>query len=306
MQKTLKSAVTFKGVGLHKGADVTLTVRPAAAEHGVWFKRTDVKDKDAMIAAHWANVRQLPLCTTLVNADDVSVATVEHLMAGLAGCGINNALIEVDGLEVPILDGSSVEYVQAFIKAGTVEQNAPVRTIEILKPIRVADGDAWATLEPHPEMQLDFEIDFPDQAIGKQTKSLAMANGAFVRELCNSRTFCRNSDVEHMRAQGLALGGTLDNAVVVDGAKVLSPSGLRHSDEPVRHKMLDALGDLALAGAPIRGRYVGHRAGHSLTNSLLRELFATPGAFRIVECDKGAAKRLPGAGIKPKDLLAFA
>ncbi len=229
-------------------------------------------------------------------------------MAALSGCGVQNALIEIDGPEVPVLDGSSAQFVKAIVAAGLQRLDAPVRAIEILMPIEVSNGLATARLEPAESLHIDFHIDFADQSevIGRQNKTLNMANGAFVRELSDSRTFCLEKDVETMRNAGLALGGTMENAVVVDGDSVLSPGGLRHDDEAVRHKMLDALGDLALAGAPLLARYTGHRAGHALTNKLLHKLFTTPGAYRMVTCDKSMASRLPGVGVHHKDLPIIA
>ncbi|MEM6898051.1 MAG: UDP-3-O-acyl-N-acetylglucosamine deacetylase, partial [Pseudomonadota bacterium] len=188
---------------------------------------------------------------------------------------------------------------------GLRSQNVPTRAIQMLAPVEVHEGEAWARLEPADGFAMDFGIDFADAAIGRQHKALNLANGAFVHELSDSRTFCRQSDVDDMRANGLALGGTLTNAVVVQGDAILSPGGLRHGDEPVRHKMLDAVGDLALAGAPILGRYVGHRAGHGITNLLLRELFRDPTNFVMVECDADIASRLPGAGVTRADAGAL-
>ena len=306
MQNTLKSAATFQGPGLHTGRDVRLTVRPAAPYHGIWFKRTDVAIGDPMIPALWDSVNRSPLCTKLENLSDVSVSTVEHLMAALAGCGVHNALIEIDGPEVPILDGSAAPFVRGFLARGIQRQAAPVQAFKVLKTVTVEQGDARATLSPSRSLRIDFEIDFADQAIGHQFKSLNMANGSFVRELSDSRTFCRQSDVDDMHANGLALGGTLDNAVVVNGTEVLSPGGFRHADEAVRHKMLDALGDLALAGAPILGYYYGVRAGHSLTNTLLRAMFDTPGAVGMVECDQAMIARLPGTGVVWDEVPAVA
>ncbi|KIN64602.1 UDP-3-O-[3-hydroxymyristoyl] N-acetylglucosamine deacetylase [Sulfitobacter noctilucicola] len=298
MQTTIKSPVSFDGKGLHSGAPATVTVRPAGAHHGIWFKRTDVSLGDRLIPARWDCVNRSPLCTKLENAAGLSVSTVEHLMAALAGCGIHNALIEIDGPEVPILDGSAVPFVRSFMQRGIRRLAAPVMAFEVLKTVTVTEGDATATLSPSDTMRIDFEIDFADAAIGHQKKSLVMNNGSFARELCDSRTFCRQADVVAMQANGLALGGNSgENAVVFDGDRVVSPGGLRYADEPVRHKMLDALGDLALAGAPMIGHYTGIRAGHSLTNTLLRKLFATPGAVRLVECDGAMAQRLPGYGL---------
>ncbi len=306
MQKTLKSQVVLSGVGLHSGKTVTLRIHPAPVQTGIWFRRVDVTGQDPFVAAHWDLAQHSPLCTKLVNHDGVYVSTVEHLMAGLAGCGISNALVEIDGPEVPILDGSAHEFVAAFLDAGVIEQSEPVQAIRILKEVRVGNDDAWARLTPDDMLTMAFEIDFADAAIGHQKKSLALANGAFVHELCDSRTFCSNSDVETMWANGLALGGTLSNAVVFEGSDVLSPGGLRHSDEPVRHKMLDALGDLSLAGAPILGHYDGYKAGHTLTNMLLRALFDQPDAFCYVTCDAQTAARLPGADVTASDVRQIA
>ncbi|NJM84658.1 MAG: UDP-3-O-acyl-N-acetylglucosamine deacetylase [Tabrizicola sp.] len=302
MQNTLKSAATFAGLGLHSGAKVRMVVRPASADYGIWFRRMDVVDRDPMVQAHWDGVVPSKLCTLIENADGVHVSTIEHVMAALAGSAIHNALIEIDGPEVPILDGSAVPFVEGFLAKGIREQAAPVRAIRVLKPVEVRDGDALARLEPAEMLEIDFQIDFEEAAIGRQSRRLNMANGAFVRELSDSRTFCLQSDVDMMREKGLALGGTLENAVVFDAGQVLSPGGLRHSDEPVRHKMLDAVGDLALAGGPVLGRYTGIRAGHALTNRLLRALFADPEAYCMVDCGPTTVGKLPGVGVHRGDL----
>ena len=302
VQTTLKSAISLEGVGLHSGKRCRMVVRPASVEHGIWFRRVDVEPRKALIPAQYHVVEQTPLCTRLVNDHGTSVSTVEHIMAALAGCGVHNALLDVDGPEIPVRDGSSAEFVKAFLSKGFTRQTAPVRAIEILGPVTARRGEAWARLSPSSTLNISFEIDFADSAIGQQALSLNMANGSFVRELCDSRTFCRNADIHAMRAQGLALGGSVENAVVVDGADVLTPGGLRHEDEAVRHKMLDALGDLALAGCPILGHYEGHRAGHSLTNELLRRLFAAPQSYRLVTCSPAMSARLPGVGVHLEDL----
>lgn len=307
MQNTLKTAAEFTGRGLHSGLPVRMVVRPAAANLGIWFKRTDVPARDAMIAAQWDQVVPSRLCTLIRNSAGTDVSTIEHIMAALAGCAIHNAVIEIDGPEVPILDGSSAPFVQGLFAAGLAEQAAPVRAIRVLKTIEVQDGDAIARLEPADMLEIDFKIDFTDAAIGHQEKYLNLSNGAFVRELCDSRTFCRRADVEAMQANGLALGGNPgENAVVFDGDQILSPGGLRHADEPVRHKMLDAMGDLYLAGGPILGRYSGIRAGHALTNKLLRALFAQSDAWKMVECSAQTVGKLPGVGVQRRDLPATA
>lgn len=305
MQTTIKTPVGFSGIGLHTGQAVRMTVHPASAHYGIWFRRTDL-DGDTLVPARWDAVSDSRLCTKISNTSGVSVSTIEHIMAALSGCGVQNALIEIDGPEVPVLDGSSAQFVEAIVAAGLRRLEAPVRAIEILQTVEVSEGLATARLEPAASLHIDFHIDFADQTtvIGRQDKTLNMANGAFVRELSDSRTFCLQKDVDMMHANGLALGGTVENAVVIDEDTVLSPGGLRHDDEAVRHKMLDALGDLALAGAPLIGRYTGHRAGHALTNKLLRKLFATPGAFHMVTCDAEMASRLPGVGVHRADLPA--
>jgi len=306
VQTTIRSTVHFAGVGLHSGRAVRIAVEPAAAHFGIWFERTDIRDSDPLIAARYDSVPDAQLCTKLRNAAGIEVSTVEHLMAALAGCGIHNALIRIDGPEVPILDGSAAPFVRAILARGVVRQDAAVHALEILKPVRVERGEAWAELRPSNGLYMSYTIEFDDAAIGRQTRTADLANGRFVRELCDSRTFCRARDVEAMREAGLALGGTPENAVIVDGEKVLSPGGFRHGDEAVRHKMLDALGDLALAGAPILGHYEGFRAGHALTNALLRQLFATPGAVRLVACSAEQVARLPGTDVGLHDLAHVA
>lgn len=293
------------GVGLHSGRPVRVGIAPLAANVGIWFRRTDLADS-AMIPARYDLVPDSRLCTRLVAEDGTEVSTVEHVMAALVGCGIHNALVEVDGPELPILDGSAAPLVRGILDAGIQRQAAPIHALEILRPVRVEELGAWAELTPAPGLEMDYTIDFEDAAIGVQRRVETLANGRFVRELCDSRTFCRRADVEMMHRAGLALGGTYENAVVVDGDAVLTPGGFRHADEAVRHKMLDALGDLALAGAPILGRYTGYRAGHMITNRLLRTLFATPGAARLVECSEDQSARLPGVGVKTADLAHVA
>ncbi len=296
MQTTLARTVDFKGVGLHSGAPARMSLRPAPAGHGIVFVRVDLRDA-APVPALWDAVVPSQLCTLLRGPDGTTISTIEHIMAALAGTGVHNVRIELDGPEVPILDGSSAAFVSGILGAGLSQQDAPLRAIRVLKPVEVRLGEAFARLVPADHLEMEFAIDFADPAIGAQTKRLDLANGAFVRELMDSRTFCRRADVEAMQSNGLALGGTYFNAVVFDGDRVLSPGGLRHDDEPVRHKMLDAVGDLALAGAPLLARYVGNRAGHGMTNRLLRALFSDPTAWEWTDCSPDLAGRLPGAGV---------
>ncbi|TMV89701.1 UDP-3-O-acyl-N-acetylglucosamine deacetylase [Thioclava sp. BHET1] len=303
MQTTLAKSVAFSGVGLHSGAKVEMCVHPAPAGSGIVFRRSDVTGLDPRVAALWRNVPATKLCTKIENADGVQVSTIEHIMAALVGAGVHNALVELDGPEVPIMDGSSAVFVNAFCEVGLRQLEGDLRAIRVLKPIEVRDGEAVARLDPAAALEIDFRIDFTDAAIGRQHKRLKMSNGAFVRELMDSRTFCRQSEVDYMHAHGLALGGTYENAVVIADDKVLTPGGLRHADEAVRHKMLDALGDLALAGAPILGRYTGTRSGHALTNKLLRAFFADPTAWMWETCSDSQAYSLPGAGVCPSKAL---
>ena len=301
MQTTLKRETTLVGMGLHSGRPARLVLRPAT-EGGIRFRRVDITDRDNVIPARWDLVTDTRLCTLLTNEAGVSLGTVEHIMAALAGTGVTHALIDIDGPEVPIMDGSAMRFVQAILKVGLKTLPGARTAIRVLKPVRLVQGDVEVELVPADMLSIDFDIEFADAAIGHQAKRLDMENGAFVHELADCRTFCRRAEVETMQANGLALGGSLDNAIVVEGDRVLNPGGLRRSDEFVRHKMLDALGDLALAGAPILGAYRGVRAGHGATNRLLRQLFATPGAWDVVTLDAEAAALLPGAGVDAADL----
>lgn len=302
MQKTIANTVTMIGKGVHSGKPARLRILPASAEYGIWFRRVDITDRNNLIPALYDSVNDTQMCTRLANDAGVEVSTVEHLMAALAGTGIQNAMIEIDGPEVPIMDGSSLPFVQEILDIGVQELDAPVRAIRVLKEVSIQFGETVATLKPSETLEIDFSIEFADQAIGHQHKTLEMTNGAFVRELSNCRTFCQRKDVDALRAVGLVKGGGLENAIIIDGGSVLNPEGFRRNDECVRHKMLDALGDLALAGAPILGKYVGVRSGHRATNLLLRELFSTSGAWEMVVCDQAQTEMLPGAHIQAADL----
>lgn len=295
MQTTLAGSIRFGGIGLHGGRVATLVARPAPADHGIRFRRTDAAGLGAVIPALWTHVVPSPLCTRIGDAEGTMVSTIEHLMAALAGCGVHNALIDIDGDEVPILDGSAAPFVDAIQGIGVRRLPSPLRAIRLRAPVELRHGSASARLDPADRSVMAFSIDFDDAAIGRQALRLDLAGDTFAEVLGDSRTFCRLSDVERMRAEGLALGGTFQNAVVVDGARVLSPGGLRHPNEAVRHKMLDAVGDLALAGAPILGLYTGIRAGHALTAALVRQLHATPDAWEWVEVGETLSRRLPGA-----------
>ena len=306
LQTTVSKPIVFEGIGLHKGLWSKLVVLPAKIDSGICFKRLDIATGDKFIPAVLDNVVNSELCTRLANSDGVSVDNIEHLMAALTGCGINNALLEIDGPEVPILDGSALVFVKAILKTGIKLQQKSLKAVRIHRTVKYEHGPAWAKFEASKNPKMSFSIEFSDEAIGTQSKTLDMSNGSFVRELCDSRTFCRYSEVEAMRSKGLALGGSYENAVVVDGKNVLSPGGFRHFDEPVRHKMLDALGDIALAGYPIIGHYVGYRAGHGITHGLLRNLFADAGNFEIISCDKEVVENLPGIGVTLSEVCKVA
>ncbi len=307
MQTTVSKPIIFEGIGLHKGLRSKLAILPAPADYGICFKRNDIELGDRFVPAVLGNVVNSELCTRIENSDGVSISTIEHLMAALAGCGINNALLEIDGPEVPILDGSALAFVKEILRTGIKLQKQSLRAVRVLKTVEYKKkASAWAKFEPNASPKMSFSIEFPEEAIGNQSKTLDMSNGSFVRELCDSRTFCRYSEVEAMRSKGLALGGSYENAVVVDGKNVLSPGGFRHSDEPVRHKMLDALGDIALAGFPILGHYIGYRAGHGITHGLLNTLFSDPENFEIISCGKGIINNLPGVGVKLSEICKVA
>jgi len=293
-RRTLKAAIGCVGIGLHSGRRVRLSLQPATPGTGIRFRRTDT---GAEIPALFDQVVDTRLCTALGSPSDAGqrIATVEHVMAALAGCGVDDAIVEVDGPEVPILDGSAAPFVFLIDCAGITGQGGAVTAIEVLRPVRVEENGAWAELVPSREDRLDIQltIDFPSTAIGRQSVSLRLTPQAFRAGLADARTFTMAEEVARLRAAGLAQGGSLENAVVVDGPLVLNPGGLRRPDEFVRHKALDVVGDLALAGAPIRGRFSGYRSGHALNNKLLRALFAERANWRLhtglVTAEGGAA-----------------
>jgi UDP-3-O-[3-hydroxymyristoyl] N-acetylglucosamine deacetylase len=286
LQSTLKTSIDCVGIGLHSGRRVQMALRPAAANHGIVFRRTDL-GRD--IPARFDRVADTRLATVLADPADPSirVGTVEHVMAALSGCGIDNVLIEVDGPEVPVLDGSAAHLVFLIDCAGIVTQEAPRRTIEVRRPVRVSDRNAFAELRParsgRDGLHLAMSIVFAASAIGRQELSVQLTPESFRRELSRARTFALAEDIDRLRAAGMAQGGSLDNAVVVDAARVLNPGGLRMEDEFVRHKLLDAVGDLALAGAPLHGSFTAHRSGHGLNNRLLHALLDDASAWRWVD-----------------------
>ncbi|MFQ3623593.1 MAG: UDP-3-O-acyl-N-acetylglucosamine deacetylase [Acetobacteraceae bacterium] len=285
LQRTLRAPIGCTGVGLHSGRKVSLTLRPAAENHGIVFVRRDRPGEPA-IPARWDHVLETRRNTTLGHAGrpDGAVGTVEHLMAALAGCGVDNAVVELDGPEVPAMDGSAAPFVFLIECAGLVTQAAARQVIEVLRPVRVEDGDAFVALLPDssPWPALEMEIEFASTAVRRQSRSVRLTPGAFKSELARARTFGFAEEIEALREAGLALGGSLENAVVLRGATVLNAGGLRFADEFVRHKLLDMVGDLALAGAQLRGRVVARRAGHRLNTMALRALFASAASHRRV------------------------
>lgn len=271
------------GIGVHSGAHVRLVLSPGPVDSGIVFVRTDVRDVDNHVRATADNVSTTRNCTTLTNAAGVEVGTVEHLMSACVGLGLDNLIVEVDGPEVPILDGSSAPFVQVLLNAGLRQQHAPQRVIRILEPIEVrlgAKSAAFLPAEDFDGLDLDVTIRFADPAIGVQNRRVRLTNETFLTEIADARTFGFLADAEAMKAAGLGLGASMANTLVVDAGKVVNPEGLRFDDEFVRHKLLDAVGDLALAGAPICGRFVADQPGHALNARLVRALLDTPEAWR--------------------------
>jgi len=273
--------VIFAGVGVHTGAHVRVAVRPASPDVGILFVRTDIKDRDNVVRVSAEAVLQTRLGTVIANDAGASVSTIEHLMAALSALAIDNVIVELDGPEVPILDGSAEVFIQFLDRAGRRRQEAPRRFIEILEPVEVIEGDKRAALLPCDTFEMAFEIAFDAAPIGRQSVDLEITEQSFREELADGRTFGFLKDVEALRAAGLARGASMDNAVVLDGDRVLNPEGLRRPDEFVRHKALDAVGDLYVLGAPLLGRFEGLYAGHALNNVLVRELMANPQAWRV-------------------------
>lgn len=281
-QKTLKTAINCSGIALHSGEKVSITLKPAPADSGIIFKRIDIAGGGAEIKATYDNVVETTLCTKIGNSDGVTIATIEHLMAAISGCAIDNLLIEINGPEMPVMDGSAAPFVFLIECAGTLEQDAPRKAIRIEKNVSIDEKDRFASFQPCKGSILDFTIDFDNPAIARQEHSVHMGRGVFKDELSRARTFGFLHEVEYMRANGLARGGSLDNAVVVSADGIMNEEGLRFENEFVRHKILDAVGDLALAGLPIIGRYTGICSGHYLNNQLLHALMADQDAWSIV------------------------
>jgi UDP-3-O-[3-hydroxymyristoyl] N-acetylglucosamine deacetylase len=288
-QRTLKTLTKAVGVGMHSGQRVELTLRPAQPDTGIVFRRVDLPlPVDIPVSAQ--AVTDTRLASTISNGG-AKVHTVEHLMSACAGLGIDNLYVDITAEEVPILDGSSASFVFLLQSAGIVLQNAPRRFVRVLKPIEVREGEGdnlkWVRLEPYHGYKLSFEIDFDHRVVSAtgQRVEFDLSSGSYVRDIARARTFGFTKDVEMMRANGLSLGGGLDNAVVMDDYRVLNADGLRYDDEFVKHKMLDAMGDLYLIGKPLLAAYSAFRSGHALNNKLLRELLAQPGSYEVVTFD---------------------
>jgi UDP-3-O-[3-hydroxymyristoyl] N-acetylglucosamine deacetylase len=285
-QRTLKKVVSATGVGLHNGEKVTLTLRPAGPDTGIVFKRADLPGAPKIQATPDA-VRDTRMCSALEH-DGARVATVEHLMSALAGLGVDNVVVEVTASEVPIMDGSSGPFIFLLQSAGIVEQNAPKKFIRIKKIVEVRDGDKWARFEPYHGFKLDFTIDFAHPVFEQSGNNVKIdfKDNSYIKEISRARTFGFMQEVEYLRANGLARGGSLDNAIVLDEYRVLNQDGLRYDDEFAKHKVLDAIGDLYMLGHPLLGSFVAFKSGHGLNNQLLRALLADASAWEYVTFDK--------------------
>ena len=290
LQHTLAGPAPFSGVGIHTGQSVGVTLSPSAVNSGIAFLRSDVAGRDGRVPARGDRVCDTRLGTMIGNAAGVTVCTIEHLMAALHAMGIDNVLVTLDGPEVPILDGSCAPFIEAIDRAGVRTQQARRRYIEILEPITVVEDDKRAALLPADGFEMAFEIDFDDPAIGRQRLDMTIDEGAFREALAPCRTFGFRHEVDALRAAGFARGGSLDNVVVIEDGEVLNPDGLRHPEEFVRHKAIDAIGDLYLLGAPIIGRYEGLYSGHALNNALVRAVMAKPDAWRYAGAPQTLAR----------------
>jgi len=282
-QRTLKQAISATGVGLHSGERVKLTLLPAAPDTGIVFRRTDLPESED-VKAEPALVNDTRLSSTLVTATGVRVGTIEHLMSAFAGFGIDNLIVEVTAAEMPIMDGSAAPFIYLLQSAGVVEQTAPKRFIRVKQPVEIVEGDKWVKLEPLDGFKITLSIEFNHPAfnLAPQKVTVDFASSSYLDEISRARTFGFMHEVEYMRQHGLGLGGSLDNAIVIDDEYVLNPEGLRFPDEFVRHKILDAIGDLYIVGHPLIAAFSGHKSGHALNNKLLRKLLDTPDAWEYV------------------------
>ena len=294
-QTTLNRRATLAGAGVHSNAPVHLVLHPAEADSGIVFHRTGLKGRDdRFISANWSNVSMTELCTVIGDASKATISTIEHLLAAFSGLGVDNAVVEIDGPEVPIMDGSAAAFVEAIDEAGVTELSAPRRYLRIRKPVRVEQGRAFAELRPASGgFRLEVEIDFAGSIIGRQKTMLQLEPAIFRRELARARTFGFLRDVERLWKAGFALGASLENTVAIDDERVLNPEGLRFADECVRHKALDAVGDLALAGLPMLGSYRSFCGGHKMNVAVLEALFADSSAYEIIEAPRARSGSRP-------------
>jgi len=299
LQKTLKEPINFEGVGLHNGIKVNLCLKPAEVNTGIKFKRMDVSNKKNIIEANYRNVSSPILCTKIKNSHGVSVSTIEHLMAAFYLEGIDNVLVEIDAPEVPIMDGSSFDFVEAIRLYGTQDQNYPRKFIKVLKKIEVKDGPKYISIEPlKHDLIIDFEIVYNNPLIRTRRKEFKLSNGDLT-SIYNSKTFCLYEDVDKIRRQGLAKGGSLENAIVVRDNKILNEDGLRYRDEFVNHKILDCIGDLMLSGHRIFGHIKTSQGGHQLTNTLLREFLSNKSNWELESDEKTESDNQDGSYLSP-------
>ncbi len=283
MQHTVTKDIQLTDIGLHSGVETTMTIKPAQADTGIVIVRDDVSDRDNTIPVRYDNVVDTRLCTVVGNKDGVTVGTVEHIMAALRACDIDNAIVELDGPEIPVFDGSSRPFIKAIDSVGIKALAAPRRAIRILKEVRVEEDDKWVSLKPGVGSTYDVTIDFDNKSIGQQHAKLDLYTEDFETEMSDARTFGFLHEVNALRQQGLALGGSLENAVVIDGEKIMNSEGTRYENEFARHKLLDAVGDIYLAGGVVLGAYESYKAGHAMNNKVLRALFADPEAFEVID-----------------------
>jgi len=301
-QKTINKNITFKGVGVHSGAHVTMTVKPAKPNSGILFKRIDLK-KNNIIVPNIFNVSNADFCTTISNESGASISTIEHLMGALYGLGVDNALVEINSQEVPILDGSAKPFIEAISKAGIKNSEAPIKIIKIEKRIEFNDGEKTISIEPSKvSLDIDFELKYENGLIGTQRNFVSVFKSDLT-DIYNSRTFCLFEDIEKLKGMGLAQGGSLENAIVVKDNEILNEKGLRNKKEFVNHKILDCMGDLYLAGYKIIGKIICSQGGHKLTNQLLRKVFQNDENFSLIEITQ---KHLPNAFINRSHLKSIA
>ena len=301
-QKTINRDITFKGVGLHSGVNVTMTVKPAKPNSGILFKRVDLKENNIVIPNIF-NVSSAVFCTTIANESGVSISTIEHLMGALYGLGIDNALVEIDNQEVPILDGSAKLFIEEISKVGIKNSEAPIKIIKIEKRIEFNDGKKTISIEPSKvSLDIDFELKYENNLIGTQRNFVSVFESDLT-DIYNSRTFCLFEDIEKLKEMGLAQGGSLENAIVVKDNEILNEEGLRNKKEFVNHKILDCMGDLYLAGYKIIGKIVCSQGGHKLTNQLLRKVFQQDENFSLIEITE---KHLPNTFINKSHLRSIA